>query len=142
MKSKVRKIFEPKRRPMIFSIWLSTVVIYDGFRAIVVDYFFSSHGINGWSYFLTGAIFSIIFGWASFRFVVSLVDNRMKMVWIFGFLTFLAFLAPDAYIVIASQKTPAILYAGLAFYLTLTTSITIHSLRNDVNNKKTEKDLP
>lgn len=139
--SKLRKLFEPKRRSLTFAIWLAGVIAYDGFRAIVVNYFFSKHGVSGWHYFMFELIFSVIFAWASFQFVLSVVDNRLKSRWIFGILTLLTFFAPDTYIMFVSHKVPLSLYIGLVFYLTFTTLVTIKSLRHDIRNKHMRKNV-
>lgn len=137
--SKINKFFAPKNRSTLFIIWLCSVIAYDGARAIVINHFFSRHGVNGWDYFVFELIISIFFAWASFQLIVSIVDSRPKKSLVFGVLTTIAFFAPDAYIVFVGRGAPTTLYAGLALYLSVTTVFTIKSLHKDVHNKRQEK---
>lgn len=137
--SRLRKIFDPKRRSQIFVLWLSGVIVYDGIRAIIVNHFFSKHGLNGWDYFVFELVFSVFFAWTSFQLVLSAVDNKPNRAWAFGALTLLFFFAPDAYIVIVGNGTPTTLYIGLALYLSVTTFITIRALKQDIHSKRTHK---
>ena len=126
----------PERRNFVGKIWIIGSVLYDVVRAVIVTLLFSKHGINGWVYFAYEMTFAVVFGIASFRLTVALVDHQVNKVRLYGLLTFLTFFAPDAYIVIAGYGIPTSTYILLGLYLAVSTSVALVELFNKVRRKR------
>ena len=136
IKSRVRSLLVPERRQFAGKIWILASVLYDIMRAGVVTLLFSKHGINGWVYFAYEMAFAVLFGVASFRLTIALVDHQVNKALLYGLLTFLTFFAPDAYIVIAGNGIPTSTYILLALYLSASTSVALVELFNKVRKKR------
>lgn len=132
----LKMIFAKENKRLFQIIWLVVVLIYDIFRAFLVEHFFSDYGVSGVKYFIFEIIASIFFSMASFRLVENIIYKRTGMVCIYFVLTAVTFFSPDLYVLIVSDKIPKSLLIGIVGYLSVSTTVTIISMTKKAKAKK------
>ena len=134
----LRGLLTKERRNTLGAWWVILNIAYDALRALIINTFFSSHGVNGVYYLAFCLFFSAFFGLFSYKLIIAFVDDQPKLMINYAFISGLAFFAPDIYVVLASHDVPSVLYASLALYLLITSSITVYSLRKNALKQKNQ----
>ena len=135
---RLQNYLTPAKRKHLSKFWFAGTLVYDGIRALIVSKTFSKYGINGHYYFGFELFISVFFSMASLRLVLALVDGKSKKATIFSVLTGLLFFAPEIYIITAGNHIPSGTFVILGVYLTITFTISILLVLNDVRKKRKE----
>lgn len=135
---RLQKYLTPEKRKHLSKFWFVGTIAYDAVRALIVSKTFSKYGINGFAYFGFELFVSIFFSISSLKLVLSLVDGNRKKSIIFAVLTGFFFFAPDLYIIFAGEHIPAGTFLILGIYLSITFTISILIIINDVRKKRRE----
>lgn len=119
--------------------WMLANVGYDVVYTIVMIKVFGQYGANGWAYVCYVAVFSALWAWSTFELVGALVDRRPRRAYRFGTLAFVAFIAPDLYLVVATHGVPWQIWLALALYLGATAVAAVVALRQKVRTHRTAR---
>lgn len=86
------------RRTLLSRLWLLGSVAYGGVRALLVWRFLSGYGVNPWGFAAVELGSSALYGWASARVVLAVVDRSWGLLWRVGPLAVGTYAAPDIFV--------------------------------------------
>ena len=105
-----REMMTIQRRRLFSYLWLLAVMLWCAIRIGVVSVWLSQYGVNTSIFAIVEIVSSVIYGVASARTVLSLVDKRRRIALLWGSASALSYLAPDAYVFSAGQSLPLMSY--------------------------------
>jgi hypothetical protein len=118
------------RRPArLERCWIVAAVAYGIGRAIIVGSTLGDHGVNPFVYLTIDVATSIPLGIATARLVGAIVDRDLVAARKWALRAAGAFIAPDAYIVVAGRDLPAIVYVVLGAIAAATLALSVRGIR-------------
>lgn len=99
-----------QRRKLFSYVWLVAVMLWCGIRIGAVSVWLSQYGVNTSIFAIVEIVSSVIYGVASARTVLSLVDKRRRNALLWGIASAVSYLAPDVYVFSAGQSLPLMSY--------------------------------
>lgn len=99
-----------KRQVFWERIWASTIVLYTFVATFVVWKALHKYGVNPYLFFVIDLITSWIYGIASARLVVAIIQKRWKESQKWGWLSAFNFMLPQIYILASARHVPRDVY--------------------------------
>ena len=112
--------------------WIAGSVLYGLVRAALVWRYLSSYGVNAAVFTAVEAVTSLVYGWASSRLVLAVIDRRWRTAAVSAVPALLAYLAPDAYVFLSVGELPAGTRRVLVAIVVTTCSITLAGLSRQI----------
>jgi hypothetical protein len=109
-------------------VWILGNVGYAVFRILLARQFLSSRGLNIWGFAIVEGASSIPWAIGSARLVRSIVDRRTGAALRWAAVATAGFFAPDVYIVATTHQVPWWIYAVLATWVTIATTVATRRL--------------
>ncbi|TSA52341.1 MAG: hypothetical protein D4R44_05855 [Actinobacteria bacterium] len=97
-------------RKLFSYVWLIAVMLWCVIRIGAVSVWLSKYGVNTSVFAVVEIVSSIIYGIASARTVLALVDKRRQVALAWGVASAVSYLAPDVYVFSAGQSLPLMSY--------------------------------
>ena len=99
------------QRQKLFSyIWLLVVMLWCVIRIGAVSVWLSRYGVNTFIFAAIEIVSSLIYGVASARTVLALVNKHRRNALSWGIASAVSYLAPDVYVFSAGQSLPLMSY--------------------------------
>ena len=101
----------PRRRRRVLTLaWLVAVLAWTVGRALVVAATIGKYGVSPWAYGAIDLAVSGPYALATAGVVTNLLDGRLPAARRCGAAAAVAFVAPDAYLLLAGHRKPALVY--------------------------------
>ncbi len=118
-----------QRRKLFSYLWLMAVMLWCAIRIGAVSVWLSKYGVNTSVFAVVEIVSSIIYGVASARTVLALVDKRRRDALLWGSISAVSYLAPDVYVVSAGQSLPMMSYVVIITLIIVLGSVGIVDAR-------------
>ena len=118
-----------QRRKLFSYAWLVAVMLWCAIRIGVVSVWLSQYGVNTSVFAVIEIVSSVIYGVASARTVLALVDKRRRNALLWGLASVVAYLVPDVYVFSAGQSLPLLSYVVIITLVVVIGSVGILDVR-------------
>lgn len=132
-----------QRRKLFSYAWLVAVMLWCAIRIGVVSVWLSQYGVNTSVFAVIEIVSSVIYGVASARTVLALVDKRRRNALLWGLASVFAYLVPDVYVFSAGQSLPLLSYVVIITLIVVLGSVGILDVRRryvQFSKNKTDND--
>lgn len=130
-----------RRRNLLSGLWLVVVLSWSVVRIVVVNFWLSQYGINTVVFAVIELTSSVIYGVASARTVLAIIDKRRKSAKSWGAVCVVAYLAPDLYIFSAGKSLPLMSYVVIIALIVVLGFAAVVDLRRRINKSVTNSRL-
>jgi len=93
-------------RPLLARGWIVASVLYGFVRILLVWRFLSDYGIDPFVFAAIELTSSALFGWASGRLVVAVIDRDRRSRGVMALVSLAGYLAPDVYVFASAGRFP------------------------------------
>jgi hypothetical protein len=124
-------------RTRLQKLWLGIAVAYALIRIALAQRYLSSFGLSIPAFAAIELCSSVLFGFASGRFVPAVVDRHRRHIAMWGPATLVGFLAPDLFAVITTPKAPKKLLAQLIIVIVGSLAFSGYELIRRIKKAKT-----
>ena len=118
-----------QRRKLFSYAWLVAVMLWCAIRIGVVSVWLSQYGVNTSVFAVIEIVSSVIYGVASARTVLALVDKRRRNALLWGLASVVAYLVPDVYVFSAGRSLPLLSYVVIITLIVVIGSVGILDVR-------------
>lgn len=87
-------------------LWILGSVAYGGLRALLVWRYLSGYGVDPVWFAVVELGSSLVYGWASARLVLTLVDRHWRGLGLWAPATLVSYATPDAYVLVTVGHLP------------------------------------
>ena len=132
-----------QRRKLFSYAWLVAVMLWCAIRIGVVSVWLSQYGVNTSVFAVIEIVSSVIYGVASARTVLALVDKRRRNALLWGLASVVAYLVPDVYVFSAGRSLPLLSYVVIITLIVVLGSVGILDVRRryvQFSKNKTDND--
>lgn len=130
-----------RRRNLLSGLWLVVVLSWSVVRIVVVNFWLSQYGINTVVFAMIELTSSVIYGVASARTVLAIIDKRRKSAKSWVAVCVVAYLAPDLYIFSAGKSLPLMSYVVIIALIVVLGFAAVVDLRRRINKSVTNSRL-
>jgi len=120
------------RRRMLSRAWAIVVIAWAFGRTLVVWAAVGDYGINPWWYLLIDLSCASVDAFTTPKTVLALVDAKHADAALWGSASFVAFVMPDVYIFLATDKLPESIIIIVCVVIVATLTLTIVGVRRKV----------
>jgi len=99
-----------QRRRLFSYLWLLAVMLWCAIRIGAVSVWLSKYGVNTSVFAVVEIVSSVIYGVASAKTVLALVDKHRRIALMWGSASAVSYLAPDVYVFSTGQSLPLLSY--------------------------------
>ena len=124
------------RRPLVTRAWLAGSVAYGFLRIALVWTFLAKYGVNPILYGSVEISSSFVYGWASARVVLDVVDETWERLRLHAPVAVCAYLAPDACILAMVGSLPSGILRTLISIVVASATITTVGLVRTVRRSR------
>ena len=117
---------------MLSRAWAIVVITWAFGRTLVVWAAVGDYGINPWWYLSIDLVCASVDAYTTPKTVLALVDAKHGDAALWGSASFVAFVLPDAYIFVATDKLPKSIIVIVCVVIVATLSFTIIGVRRKV----------
>ena len=118
-----------QRKKLFSYAWLVAVMLWCAIRIGVVSVWLSQYGVNTSVFAVIEIVSSVIYGVASARTVLALVDKRRRNALLWGLASVVAYLVPDVYVFSAGRSLPLLSYVVIITLIVVIGSVGILDVR-------------
>lgn len=130
-----------QRRKLFSYVWLVAVMLWCAIRIGAVSVWLSQYGVNTSIFAVVEIMSSVIYGVASARTVLSLVDKHRRNVLLWGIASAVSYLAPDVYVLSVGQSLPLMSYVVIITLIVVLGSVgLVHARHRYVQFSKNKTD--
>ena len=130
-----------QRRKLFSYVWLLAVMLWCAIRIGAVSVWLSQYGVNTSIFAVVEIVSSVIYGVASARTVLSLVDKHRRNALLWGTASAVSYLAPDVYVLSVGQSLPLMSYVVIITLIVVLGSVgLVDGRRRYVRFSKTKTD--
>jgi len=124
-----REMMTVQRRRLFSYLWLLAVMLWCAIRIGAVSVWLSKYGVNTSVFAVVEIVSSVIYGVASAKTVLALVDKRRQVALLWGVASAISYLAPDFYVLSAGKSLPLASYVVIIALIVVLGSIGIADAR-------------
>lgn len=94
------------RRELLSRLWIVGAVLYGAVRVALVWKFLAGYGVDPYRFAVVELASSLLYGWASARLVLAVVDRRWDALAWLAPLSLAGYIAPDVYVFATVGRVP------------------------------------
>ena len=117
-------------------VWILGNIGYAVFRILLARQFLARHGLNVWAFAVVEATSSILWAIGSVRLVRALTGRRRGPALGWGAVATVGFFAPDVYVLTTTHRVPWWIYAVIAVWITVATTVATKRIVTAIFAKK------
>jgi uncharacterized integral membrane protein len=125
-------------RTRLQKLWLVLTVAYAVIRIALAHRYLRKFGLSVPAFAAIELTSSVLFGFASGRFVPAVVDRHRRHMVGWGSATLVGFMAPDLFAMVTTRRIPQRMLKFLAFFIFVTLGISAISLFRRIRTANAE----
>ena len=129
------------RRRHLSRAWAVVVIVWAFGRALLVWAAVGDYGINPWWYLAIDLVCASIDAVTTPKTVLALIDNQYRRAAIWGSASVTAFVIPDLYIFVATDKLPRSIIVAVLVVIAVTLTFSIISVVRKVRSGRAAQAL-
>ena len=130
-----------QRRKRVEEVWVILTLAWGLGRVFVVWRTLSRYGVNPWIYGAIEVATSPVYGVATARVVLNLLDLKRHAASRWAAVGLAMFLAPDLYIVGAGKHMPVIVYVVVGLLVAVLGGLAVSGVRTKVRDGRAAREL-